>query len=62
MLIYGLYVAALVLIVVAAWFAWHRLRGGSPPVVEADDKGPPPSDRDEQWDPRRRYDPQEGPS
>ena len=61
MLIYGLYVAALVVIVVAVWFGWHRLRGRKPPEGEAG-KGPPPSDRDEQWDPRRRYDRQEGTS
>ena len=56
MLIYALYVAVLVLLVVAAWFAWHMLRRGRrPPEVEDGDKGPAPDDRDERWDPRRRY-------
>lgn len=54
MLVYALYVAVLALVVVAVWFAWYRLRGRKPPEVEAD-KGPPPEDRDERWDPRARY-------
>jgi hypothetical protein len=55
MLVYAAYVAVLVLLVVGVWFAWHRLGGRKPPEVEDDEKGPPPSGRDERWDPRRRY-------
>jgi hypothetical protein len=56
MLIYGLYALILLLAVVAVWFAWHlATRGRKPPEAEPGDKGPPPSDRDEEWDPRERY-------
>jgi hypothetical protein len=54
MLVYALYALVLVLVVAAAWFAWHRLHGRKPPEVE-EGKGPPPPERDERWDPRRRY-------
>jgi hypothetical protein len=57
MLIYALYVAALIMVLAALWYGWHRLaRGRRPPEVADDTKGPPPADRDERWDPRRRYD------
>jgi hypothetical protein len=56
MLIYGLYVTALILFAVALWFGWHRVREGrKPPELEDGGKGPAPAERDERWDPRQRY-------
>ena len=57
MLIYALYVAALILVLAALWYGWNHLaQGRRPPEVADDTKGPAPANRDERWDPRRRYD------